>query len=182
MLAPRYRGDFPPVRIQVDDFKRIVRDILSTDSDIKPTEDNKFIESFQIENMKELLRNIAYKKNQPRKYSEKDTDYLGQAILFIILYYYNDSNNIHEKILEKCTMAHTRKLVLDTKFGNVLTLDEASNRKEMINGQFNNIAACIKANPIKTMVIRSRLESEEECRDNHYYRIQYICVNIMAFI
>lgn len=60
---------------------------------------------------------------QSKSYPVKDAEFLGKIVLYVILQYYGDEV-LRNRILEKCTILQTIKLMRDKTSGNKLELDE----------------------------------------------------------
>jgi len=82
--------------------------------------------SFNIEKMHEV---VSAMMDSPRSksYPIKDAEFLGKIVLYIIMQYYGDED-LRDRILEKCTILQTIKLIRDKKAGKQLELDEDLDR------------------------------------------------------
>jgi len=78
--------------------------------------------SINIEKMYEVVFAMM-DSPQSKSYPVKDAEFLGKIVLYVILQYYGDEV-LRNRILEKCTILQTIKLMRDKTSGNKLELDE----------------------------------------------------------
>jgi hypothetical protein len=62
-----------------------------------------------------------------KSYPVKDAEFLGKIVLYVIMQFYGDET-LRNRILEKCTILQTIKMIRDKASGQQLELDEDLDR------------------------------------------------------
>jgi len=76
-------------------------------------------------------------------YPIKDADFLGKIVLYVIMQYYGDEV-LRNRILEKCTILQTIKMMRDKKAGNQLELDEDLDRFAELSETLYKVSQCLR--------------------------------------
>ena len=110
-------------------FKCIKRSGLKNREDLCVTFWRSFSKEDPSINIERMHAVACAMMNSPRSksYPVKDAEFLGKIVLYVIMQYYGDEA-LRNRILEKCTILQTIKLIRDKNTGKQLELDEDLDR------------------------------------------------------